>query len=203
MADDANAPDPIPQQEQGRGDNYWEVEDEPDDVPREIRRFLIPAEKRVLFFRYHPASMAGHAAICLSVWVILISFNVWRYRHIGPGEAQVIRLLLLAVSAWYGYYALEYRHSWIVITPVRILTIHGLIGKKVNPLPMRRITDMQMSQSPLGRLLKYGTLSTESLHTEHALAEIRFVPSPDFVFSTMWDVLLPQRAVSPMPGENF
>lgn len=196
-------PDPMPQQEAEQGDSYWEYEDEPDDVPREIRRFLIPAEKRVLYFRYHPASLAGQAAIFLATWAVLIGFNVWRYHQISPGEAQIIRLLLLAVSVWYAYYAVEYRHSWIVITPVRILTVRGLIGRKVDPLPMKRITDMHLTQTPIGRLLNYGTLSTESLHTEHALASIRFVPAPDAVFSTLWDVLLPQRAVSPMPDTNF
>ena len=201
MPDDSDAPDPIPQQEAERGDNYWEVADEADEVPAAIRQFLIPAEKRVLFFHYHPASMAGHAAICLGAWVILITYNVWRYRHIGPGEANIIRFLLLGVSAWYAYYSVEYHYSWIVITPVRILTIRGLVGRKVDPLPMKRIRDMQLAQSPVGRLLGYGTLSTESLGTDHALSQIRFVPSPDKVYSAIWDILLPQRAASPMPGE--
>ena len=204
---DTDAPDPIPQQEAATGDSYWAVEDDPDEVPRDIRKFLIPAEKRVLYFRKHPAVLARQAAILLGTWAFLLGLDAYGYYEQRGGvsvlEAQIIRVLLVAATAWYAWHAVNYRHSWLVITPVRILTIKGIVGRKVDPLPMKRITDMQLEQGMWGRWLGFGTLRTESLHTEHALHEIHYVPSPAAVYSAIWDILLPQRAASPMPDGNF
>jgi hypothetical protein len=45
-------------------------------------------------------------------------------------------------------------------------------------MPLSRVTDMAYNQSPMGRVLNYGTFVLESAGQEQALREVHFLPDP-------------------------
>ena len=173
------------------------------EIPDGIRRYLIAGEEHAIATRYHPAMLTRHAAIFLGASAANALVNSWAYYHhqANPDTVHLIWLLWLGVAVWYAAHAVKYRYSWLVITPVRILTISGVVGRHVRALPMKRIRDVQLDRDLWGRWLGYGTIRTESLATDHALSEVRFVPDPDRVYGAIWGILLPKKGVSPMPDE--
>jgi uncharacterized membrane protein YdbT with pleckstrin-like domain len=175
------------------------------NAPRQVRRWLIPDERQVLAIHYHPAIMARETAALAVTLAVALAVNAAAYPssyRAGPADLIYAAWILFGVAAlWYTIRAVAYRRSWLIITPVRILTIRGVLSRHVAPLPMKRIRDMQMDQTMWGRILGYGALKTESLGTDHALSVIRFVPEPDQVYQTIWSILLPKAGTSPMPDE--
>jgi membrane protein YdbS with pleckstrin-like domain len=179
---------------------------EHDEIPDSIRRYLIPGEEHALAFREHWAALGWQAAAFFAALAAAIVLNLLVYFHrpILPAAAtwvHVIWLGFLAVACWYAGLAAAWHVKWIVITPVRLVVISGILMRKVQPLPMKRVRDMQLERDFWGRVLGFGTLRTESLGTDHALSVVRFVPDPDRVYGVIWGILLPTKGVSPMPDE--
>jgi uncharacterized membrane protein YdbT with pleckstrin-like domain len=179
---------------------------EHEEIPDSIRRYLIPGEEHALAFREHWAALGWQAAVFFAglAAAIVLNLVVYYHRPVLPAAAtwvHVIWLGFLAVACWYACLAAAWHAKWIVITPVRLVVISGILMRKVQPLPMKRVRDMQLERDFPGRILGYGTLRTESLGTDHALSRIDFVPDPDRVYGTIWGILLPTKGVSPMPDE--
>jgi membrane protein YdbS with pleckstrin-like domain len=176
------------------------------EIPDSIRRYLIPGEEHAMAFREHWAALGWQAAAFFGALAAAIVLNLLVYFHrpILPAAAtwvHVIWLGFLAVACWYAGLAASYHAKWIVVTPVRLVVISGVLTRKVVQLPMKRVRDMQLERDLPGRILGYGTLKTDSLGTDHALARTDFVPDPDRVFGTIMGILLPTKGVSPMPDE--
>jgi membrane protein YdbS with pleckstrin-like domain len=177
-----------------------------DEIPPAVARWLIAGEEHAIVVHRHPAMLARECAILFGALAAAIALNSWAYendhgRLATPTNVHIIWLMFLVVAAWYAWQAAQFRASWLVITPVRVIVISGLIGRTVKPLPMKRIRDLQLEQGFVARMLGYGTLKTESLGTDHALARIEYVAEPDRIYGAIWGVLLPTKGKSPMPEE--
>jgi Bacterial PH domain len=187
----------------GRAQDHVHTDHHDGEIPAEVRRYLIAGEEHAIVMHYHPAKLAGQATALLGGLAAAIILNGWLYYHhqATPVPVHVIWLGWLALAVWYAAHAVGYHYSWIIVTPVRILTVSGVLSRHIDPLPMKRIRDLQLDRDLWGRMLGYGTLRTESLATDHALSEIRFVPGPDRVYAAIWGILLPKKGVSLMPDE--
>jgi hypothetical protein len=58
------------------------------------------------------------------------------------------------------------------------MVVGGIVTRKVGMMPLARVTDMAYNQSPLGRILNYGTFVLESAGQDQALREIKPLPRP-------------------------
>ena len=65
------------------------------------------------------------------------------------------------------------------ITDQRLLLIYGFIIRKVDMLPLSKVTDMTFRRSIVGRLLGYGTFVLESAGQDQALSDVHFIPDPN------------------------
>ena len=83
----------------------------------------------------------------------------------------------------------------------RVMLIEGIVTRKVAMMPLARVTDMAYQQSPLGRVLNYGTFVLESAGQDQALSTIEFVPDPDILYRRINEVLFspaaPRAAIRP------
>ena len=183
--------------------HHYEYEYDLEEVEPRVARYLLPQERTVVVVARHWACMIPAAAVFLGTWAAAVTVNAWGYYHGGTPALlfHVIWLAVAAVSLWYVSRVLVWRATRIVITPVRMMVISGVIGRHVEPLPMKRIRDVELIRSPWGRMLGYGTLHDASMGTDHALATIDFVSQPDEVWLTIWRILQPKQGVSPMPDE--
>jgi hypothetical protein len=176
---------------------------EHEEVPETIRRYLIPGEEHALATHFHPMAMLRPDGLLVGALVAAITLNVYAYNHqmATPLIVHFIWFGFLGVAVWWTFRLADFMASWFVVTPVRIIYIAGVFRRSVQPLPMKRVRDMQLVQTGPARLFGYGTLRTESLGTDHALAEIEYIPDAQRIYGTIWSILLPTRGKSPMPDE--
>jgi membrane protein YdbS with pleckstrin-like domain len=104
--------------------------------------------------RFLPSGLAAAAGICL----LLTSGG----------------LTILVVGAWW--------QGRFVLTDKRVVAVRGLLTRRVQMLPLMRVVDMTCRQSPLGRLLDYGTFRMESVGRIRPLGAVTNLPRPQWVY---------------------
>jgi uncharacterized membrane protein YdbT with pleckstrin-like domain len=78
------------------------------------------------------------------------------------------------VFEWWEYY--------FVITSQRLLLSQGLVTRKVNMMPLAKVTDMSFNRSPMGQILGYGEFVVESAGQDQALSNVNFLPYPEQLY---------------------
>jgi uncharacterized membrane protein YdbT with pleckstrin-like domain len=89
--------------------------------------------------------------------------------------AVVIWVLLIGYLLWD---VVEWYVCRFVLTNKRIMLIEGVFTRNVAMMPLARVTDMKYTQSPLGRVLGYGTFEIESAGQDQALRRVENLPNP-------------------------
>jgi uncharacterized membrane protein YdbT with pleckstrin-like domain len=152
-----------------------------DTVPPAIARYLLPHERQVITVRLHPAVLIrpvaetllglalaavlsavaakGNGAILLVVWL-----------------AWTVLLVRLIMRIW------EWWDNHFVVTSARLLLATGVLTKKVNMMPLTKVTDMSFQRSSLGRILGYGEFIVESAGKDQALSHIDHLPYPEQLY---------------------
>jgi hypothetical protein len=62
-------------------------------------------------------------------------------------------------------------------------------------MPLLRVTDMKYEQSPMGRLLSYGTFVLESAGQEQALRTVKHLPNPNELYLRIVEEMYEPEAV--------
>ncbi|CAO5154025.1 YdbS-like PH domain-containing protein [Frankia sp. AiPs1] len=104
--------------------------------------------------------------------------------------AAVVRLL---------WRLLDWHLTVLLITSSRIMRVSGIVSRRVQSMPLSKITDLSYTLDPNGRLLGYGTfaMETEGDH-KHALEKVEHVPHPDRFYLRLCDSIFggaPEPAV--------
>lgn len=97
------------------------------------------------------------------------------YEYFGWFIVLWFVILLSTRAAWR---VLEHYRDRFVITNQRILRVDGVIGSDTAMIPLKRITDVTVKQTWLGRLTNYGHMIFESAGQVQGLDEIRYVQDP-------------------------
>ena len=69
-----------------------------------------------------------------------------------------------------------------MVTSQRMLLDAGLITRKVNMMPLTKVTDMSFQRSAMGQLLGYGEFIVESAGQDQALSNVRSLPYPEQLY---------------------
>lgn len=162
-------------------------------------RYLLPGEfPRVNVLRHWAVLLAPglRAGAVLAVLYVLF-FNVS-----NDTIAGLLSLGMAAVLGWFGWKVAEWRHDRFVVTDKRVLVVTGLITKRIGMMPLLKVTDMTYERSWLGRRLSYGAFVMESAGQDQALHRIDFVPEPEQVSQTMFQLLFGAPAGGARPPER-
>jgi membrane protein YdbS with pleckstrin-like domain len=135
------------------------------------QRFLSPGERVVSVINYHPVVMVPRIAIAVAVF----AFGLWMSAE-GSGFGTV--LVIGALVVLLGFF-LDYRLEKLVLTDKRLLEVKGIITRTVSTMPLRALTDLRYTRSPIGLLFGWGTLIVETAGQKQALSTVRYVPNPD------------------------
>src|SRR5690606_17614376 len=108
----------------------------------------------------------------------------------------------LLVLGWCGWRILQWHFYRFIITNKRVMLVQGIIARDVAMMPLVRVTDMKYEQSPMGRLLNYGTFLIESAGQDQALREIDFLPNPNDLYLRVVEEMYEPEAVAARLGEN-
>lgn len=144
-------------------------------------RYLTWGEDVVLSVHLHASALIRPVAEA----VLVVAVGFW-FATIGVPVLDVLAVVAFAgallrlawtVAAWAA--------ERIVLTDRRIFKLGGLLSRRVDSMPLRRVTDFSYRRSPLGMVLGYGTFVVETAGQEQALSRIEHLPNPDGFYRTV------------------
>jgi len=159
-------------------------------VPKELDRYLVPSEQIVFLLRRHWVVLAEPLLTTLLGLVLLAAVGA---RIDGPVETvlTVLWLLLLCrliIVAW------EWWLELVVATDKRLMLVHGVVTRKVDIMPMGKVTDMRYDRSVTGRALGYGKFVMESAGQDQALSTINYIPDSDLHYQQISQLIFDPSA---------
>ena len=140
-----------------------------DPVPSSVGKYLLPYERHVISVREHPVVL---------VWRALAG---WLSNSLAGGNTTaivIIWLLWLAVVIWLVARIVEWWVHYFVVTSKRLVLATGVLRRRVNALPLDKITDIEFQQTQTGRLLGYGQFEVFSAGQDPRMKTFRFLPYP-------------------------
>jgi uncharacterized membrane protein YdbT with pleckstrin-like domain len=152
-----------------------------DAVPAGVNKYLLPHERQVVSVHQHPA------VLIRPIFEVLIGLAIagWVSSSIAPGNNTVILVIwilwavLLLRLLWKVF---EWSENYFVITSQRLLLSEGFLTRKVNMMPLAKVTDMSFQRSAMGRLLGYGEFIVESAGQNQALRIVDHLPYPEQLY---------------------
>lgn len=167
--------------------------DEPPGGPRprwrkDAEKYLLPNERPpVVAKRRHWAVLIVPVLTALPVLVA----GLWVMLH-APENRVTATFGLVLLAGALGYLALRGSEWWMrhfFVTNRRVLLTRGIVVRTVAVLPLRRITDFTYAETPLGKVLRYGTFRFESAGQRQGLSEITFLPRDKQVYDDVSELL--------------
>lgn len=99
-----------------------------------------------------------------------------------PTALTVIWVGWLLLVGRLAFKVFEWSDEYFVVTNVRVILVHGILTRRVDMMPLKKITDLTVNRSIMGRLLGYGTIVLESAGQDQALSKVAHVPEPESVY---------------------
>ena len=167
-----------------------------DTVPASVNRYLLPHERQVISVHQHPAVLIGPI-----FWVLLgLAIAGWLSNSVAHGNSTFILVIwilwaiLLLRLVWK---ILEWSLTYFVITSQRLLLAQGFIIRRVDMMPLAKVTDMSFNRSPTGQLLGFGEFVVESAGQDQALRNINHLPYPEQLYLEVCGLIFKDKDESP------
>ncbi|HEY8473093.1 MAG TPA: PH domain-containing protein [Natronosporangium sp.] len=169
-----------------------------------IARYLFPTERFRGEWRRHPIHLAAPITVGIVATFVLgwLAGLLAQWEAGGNYPTAILVLLWLGVMGWVGWRVADWHFDRFVLTNKRIMKVDGLITRNVAMMPLLRVTDMKYVQSPLGRLLKYGTFVIESAGQDQALREVPHLPNPNELYLRVVEEMYEPAAVEARLGHE-
>jgi uncharacterized membrane protein YdbT with pleckstrin-like domain len=167
-----------------------------DTVPASVNRYLLPHERQVITVHQHPAILIR------PIFEVLIGLAIagWLSSVVAHGNTAVILviwivwglvLLRLVVKVF------EWGETYFVVTSQRFLLATGIVTRKVNMMPLTKVTDMSFQRSAMGRILGYGEFILESAGQDQALTNVDYLPYPEQLYLEVCGLIFKEKEDSP------
>lgn len=147
--------------------------------PHHLQRYFLPQEVQTLTIRRHPAVLLRYI---LEVVGSLILAGVITALISQSTVITVIWLVWLLVVGRLAFKVFEWSDEYFTVTGVRVMLIHGILTRRVDMMPLKKITDLTVNRSIMGRMLGYGTIVLESAGQDQALSKVEYVPEPETIY---------------------
>ena len=144
-------------------------------VPKELKRYLIPSESIVFVVHRHWIILLEPLLTSIAGLVAVVVVGSQALGTLTRIVVVIWALLLLRVT----FHFFEWRHEVFLATNSRLMLVHGLLTRKVDIMPMTKVTDMRYDRSLVGQIFGYGVFILESAGQDQALSRINFIPNPD------------------------
>ena len=150
-------------------------------VPASVNKYLLPHERQVISTHQHPAVLIKPIFFLL-LGLALAGFLSNEFTH-GNGTAiLVIWLLWVVLLLWFPWKLVDWLRTYFVITSQRLILASGFFARKVDMMPLSKVTDMSFNRSPMGQLLGFGEFVVESAGQDQALRHIEYLPYPEQLY---------------------
>ena len=167
-----------------------------DTVPTSVNQYLLPHERQVIPVHQHPA------VLIRPIFEVLVGLAIagWLSSSIAHGNGialLVIWILWIVLLLRLGYKAYEWSDTYFVVTSQRMLLQTGLFTRKVNMMPLSKVTDMSFQRTSLGRILGYGEFILESAGQDQALRVVDHLPYPEQLYLEVCGLIFKDKEESP------
>jgi uncharacterized membrane protein YdbT with pleckstrin-like domain len=168
-------------------------------APVAINKYLLPREVQVATVRQHPAVLIPPSAAALGGLLVA-----------GVLSATVVHGVLSAII-WLAWGVLLVRLIWkavnwsvdyFVVTSERLLLTRGFLTRRVNMMPLTKVTDMSIKRTVPGRMLGYGEFIVESAGQDQALRNVTYIPYPEQLYLLVCGMLFPSSADDEDEGDS-
>jgi membrane protein YdbS with pleckstrin-like domain len=143
-----------------------------------VHRYLYATEKFRGEWRRHWIHLARRLSLGVIATFILGYLAGFLAKQQIAGGLTVLVLIWVSVMFWVLWQVVEWYYDRFVLTNKRIMLVEGIIARRVAMMPLARVTDMKYTQSPLGRVLNFGTFEIESAGQDQALRNVSNLPNP-------------------------
>jgi membrane protein YdbS with pleckstrin-like domain len=152
-----------------------------DRVPASVNKYLLPHERQVISVHEHPA------VLIMPIFLVLVGLALagWLTGSVVHGNSTAIVViwgLWGVLLLWFAFKIWNWVTHFFVVTSQRLVLVQGVIIRKVNMMPLTKVTDMSFQRSTLGRILGYGEFIVESAGQDQALSNVRFIPYPEQLY---------------------
>jgi hypothetical protein len=160
-------------------------------TPVAINKYLLPREVQVATVRQHPAVLISPSAQALGGLLIAGIVTATLVHGLLATIIWVAWLLLFLRLVWK---VINWSVDYFVVTSERLLLTTGFLTRKVNMMPLSKVTDMSFKRTFPGRLLGYGEFIVESAGQDQALRNVEFIPYPEQLYLLICGMLFPSSA---------
>jgi membrane protein YdbS with pleckstrin-like domain len=138
-----------------------------------------------------------HPAKSLFFIILFAILGSWAVdRQIKPQDVMpIITGIIIAAVLMAGFRILAWYLGRFVITNKRLMSTEGVLYRRVAMIPLLRVTDLRYVQSPIGRLLNYGTFKLESASRRNRLRTIADLPNPNELYLRLVEEMYEPAAV--------
>jgi membrane protein YdbS with pleckstrin-like domain len=176
------------------------LEEEPSGL---VSRYLFPTERYRGEWKRHWIHLTPQFLIGTLATFALGYFSGFLAKHsAASGLTTVAVLVWVGVMGWAGWKVADWFFDRFILTNKRVMVVSGIITRRVAMMPLLRVTDMKYEQSPIGRMLNYGTFVLESAGQEQALREIKHLPNPNELYLRVVEEMYEPQAVEARLGRT-
>ena len=152
-----------------------------DTVPASVNRFLLPHERQVITVHQHPA------VLIRPIFEVLVGLAIAGWLTTVFAKSNSVAVLIIWILWGIVFLRLvikvfEWAETYFVVTSQRFLLATGLVTRKVNMMPLSKVTDMSFQRSTMGRILGYGEFILESAGQDQALNKVDHLPYPEQLY---------------------
>jgi uncharacterized membrane protein YdbT with pleckstrin-like domain len=167
-----------------------------DTVPASVNRYLLPHERQVITVHQHPAILIR------PIFEVLVGLALagWLSNSVAHGNDAVI----LVIWVLWGILFLrlvvkvfEWAETYFVVTSQRFILATGVVTRKVNMMPLTKVTDMSFQRNAWGRILGYGEFIIESAGQDQALSNVDYIPYPEQLYLEVCGLIFKDKEESP------
>ena len=167
-----------------------------DTVPASVNKYLLPHERQVISVHQHPAVLGRPV-----LWVLLgLAVAGWlsnSFTHGNTTAILIIWLLWAVLLLRLIWKIIDWSYTYFVITSQRLLLAQGFLLKKVDMMPLTKVTDMSFLRSPAGQLLGFGEFVVESAGQDQALRHIDHLPYPEQLYLEVCGLIFRDKEEAP------
>ncbi len=167
-----------------------------DTVPASVNKYLLPHERQVITVHQHPA------VLIRPIFEVLVGLAIagWLSNSVAHGNGTVILVIWLLwalVLLRLLVKVFEWSQNYFVVTSQRMLLATGVLTRKVNMLPLSKVTDMSFQRTPLGRILGFGQFVVESAGQDQAMRIVDYLPYPEQLYLEVCGLIFKDKEDSP------
>lgn len=160
-----------------------------------VAHYLFPTEKFRGEWRKHWSYLFDWFSYgALATFAFGWLWGFLQKHHIGS-FGLVIIVAWVIMMAYVAFKIADWYFDRFILTNKRIMAVSGMFSRTVAMMPLLRVTDMKYEQSPMGRLLSYGTFVLESAGQEQALRTVKHLPNPNELYLRIVEEMYEPEAV--------